>query len=192
MLAGHLERGEKGGDESPALAVPASARVRIIGIDPGSRITGFGVIDAERNHCVHVHSGVVTPRTGHLAERLHAIHAGILDVIDEFAPHELAIERVFMHRNADSALKLGQARAAALLAGAVRGLPVFEYAPNAIKQSVTGRGHAEKRQIQHMMRVLLCLSDEPLSDQADALAVALTHGHTRQTLSRVKAAGATP
>ncbi len=174
-------------DDTPALAVPASAPVRIIGIDPGSRVTGFGVIEFERNHSVHVTSGVIKPQGKALASRLLQIFEQLGEVIRSHGPDELAIERVFMHRNADSALKLGQARAAAVLAGANFGLPVFEYSPNEIKQAVTGRGHAAKQQIQHMVRVILCLDDEPQSDRADALAVAVTHGHTRQTLSRLRA-----
>ena len=168
--------------------MPAQARVRILGIDPGSRFTGFGVIDFEGNHAAHVHSGFIKVIGENLASKLHMIFDAVGEVIDAHHPQELAIERVFMHRNADSALKLGQARGAALLAGATRGMPVFEYSPNEIKQAVTGRGHAAKQQIQHMMRVLLCLSDEPQSDCADALAAAITHGHIRQTLNRMRAA----
>lgn len=174
-------------DDNPALAVPASGPVRIIGIDPGTRATGFGVIEFERNHSVHVVSGVIRPKGVTLAPRLLEIFEQLGELLSLHKPDELAIERVFMHRNADSALKLGQARAAAILAGAHHGLPVFEYSPNEIKQAVTGRGHAAKQQIQHMVRVILCLDEEPQSDRADALAVAVAHGHTRQTLSRLRA-----
>ena len=161
------------------------ARVRIVGIDPGSRTTGLGVIDCEGNHIAHVYSGIISVKGDNLAERLRYIFDGIGEVLEQHKPDELAIERVFMHRNADSALKLGQARGAALLGAACRDIPVFEYAPNAIKQAVTGRGHAAKQQIQHMVRVLMCLADEPQTDQADALAVAITHGHIRGTATRL-------
>ena len=175
----------QGGEQAPPLAVTSGAKVRILGIDPGSRSTGFGLVDFHGNRAVHVHSGTVAVKAADLAGKLRVIFDALGAVIDDFEPHEFAIERVFMHRNADSALKLGQARGAALLAASVRGMPVFEYSPNAIKQAVTGRGHAAKGQIQHMVRVLLCLTDEPQSDRADALAVAITHGHVRQTLRRM-------
>ena len=141
--------------------------------------------------CVYkpVASGCIRVGDGEFAGRLNQIFNRVGELVAEYAPEVVAIERVFMHRNADSALKLGQARAAAMLAAAARTVPVFEYSPNEIKQSVTGKGHAEKQQIQHMIRVLLCLSEHPQSDRADALAVALTHGHTRQTLSRMNSTG---
>ena len=176
-------------NQSPPLAVPASGRVRILGVDPGSRFTGYGIIDFETNHAAHIHSGTIKVKADNLAGKLRVIFDALGEIMDEHRPDEFAIERVFMHRNADSALKLGQARGAALLAASSRDVPVFEYSPNAIKQSVTGRGHAAKQQIQHMIKVLLCLSVEPQTDCADALAVAMTHGHIRQSLNRLADAG---
>lgn len=164
--------------------------VRILGIDPGSRITGYGIVDFHSNSVRHVASGCI--RAGHteLATRLKAIFDGISALVDEVAPTELAIEQVFLHRNAASALKLGQARGAALMAGVTRGLALYEYSPNQVKQAVTGRGHASKDQVQHMIKMLLCLREIPASDAADALAVAICHGHTRQTLARMQRASA--
>ncbi len=159
--------------------------VRILGIDPGSRITGYGIIDFHKNHARHVASGCIHLRGGDLTARLLAIFDGITAIVEAEAPAELAVEQVFFHRNAASALKLGQARGAALMAGITRGLPLHEYSPNQVKQAVTGRGHAPKDQVQHMIKILLCLRDLPASDAADALAVAICHGHTSQTLARM-------
>lgn len=157
----------------------------ILGIDPGSRITGYGIVEMEKNHSRHIASGCVT--MGELAfdGRLRAIFIGLTDVIREHRPDEVAIEKVFMNRNADSALKLGQARGAAICAAAMCDLPVHEYSPNEIKLAVVGRGHAAKEQVQHMIKAILALSAAPTADAADALAVALCHGHTRQGLAAV-------
>ncbi len=152
---------------------------RILGIDPGSRITGYGVIDLEGAHITHVASGCIQAGADGLAQRLNAIFEGVSAVIRDHGPEELAVELVFMHRNADSALKLGQARGAAVVAGARHGLPVFEFTPAEVKQAVVGRGNADKSQVQHMVKVLLRLPQVPGRDAADALAVALCHGHTR-------------
>ena len=161
--------------------------VRILGIDPGSRITGYGVIDFHQNHARHVASGCIHVRGGDLTSRLRAIFDGITAIVDDEGPAEMAVEQVFFHRNAASALKLGQARGAALMAGVTKGLPLFEYSPTQVKQAVTGRGHAAKNQVQHMIKILLCLRELPASDAADALAVAICHGHTSQTLARIQA-----
>ena len=165
--------------------------VRILGIDPGSRITGYGIIDFHRNHARHVASGCIHVRGNDLSARLRAIFDGITAIVEAEGPMALAVEQVFFHRNAAAALKLGQARGAALMAGVTRGLPLYEYSPNQVKQAVTGRGHAPKDQVQHMIRMLLGLRELPASDAADALAVAICHGHTSQTLTRMrsKAAG---
>lgn len=152
----------------------------ILGIDPGSRVTGFGVVRAEGTQPVYVASGCIRAKGAEMPKRLGEIFQGIGEVIATYQPEVLAIERVFMHRNADSALKLGQARGAALVAAVSRGLSVHEYSPNEIKQAVTGRGHAAKHQIQHMVSVLLKLSATPPADAADALAAALCHAHIRQ------------
>lgn len=160
--------------------------IRILGIDPGSRLTGYGVIDMDGQRAVHVAGGCLrVAALGSLGERLHAIYEGVSGIINRYHPEEMAVEMVFMSRNADSALKLGQARGAAIVAGAARGLPVHEYTPTQIKQAVVGRGHAEKVQVQHMVRVLLCLTEMPAQDAADALAAAICHGHIRQGLLRM-------
>jgi crossover junction endodeoxyribonuclease RuvC len=160
--------------------------VRILGIDPGSRITGYGIIDFHQNHARHVASGCIHVKGRDLTARLRAIFDGITEIVDSEGPAEVAVEQVFFARNAASALKLGQARGAALMAGVTRGLPLYEYSPNAVKQAVTGRGHAAKDQVQHMIKMLLCLRDLPASDAADALAVAICHGHTSQTMAHIR------
>jgi len=159
--------------------------IRILGIDPGSIHSGYGIIDMDSNHAVHVTHGTLRVRGDSLAEKLDFIFVEISSIITEFAPGEAAVEQVFMHRNADSALKLGQARGAAITACARHGLAVSEYTPNQIKQATVGRGHAAKQQVQHMIKVLLCLREAPQSDAADALAVALCHGHSREGRRRL-------
>jgi crossover junction endodeoxyribonuclease RuvC len=161
-------------------------RLRILGIDPGSRLTGFGIIDVGGDQAIAVQHGVIKAGTGEFPERLGIIFAGISDLIDEYQPGEMAIETVFVSRNAGSALKLGQARGAAICAAISRGLPVSEYAPRSVKQAIVGRGGADKVQVQHMVMVLLQLQDKLQEDAADALAVALCHQHTSQTLNRMQ------
>ena len=163
----------------------SKSTIRILGIDPGSRITGYGVIDFTANNSRHVDSGCIHVRGGNLGERLHHIFEALGEVVQAHRPAEVAVEQIFMHRNPDSALKLGQARGAAVLAGVSRQLALFEYTPNQIKQAITGRGHADKRQVQHMVKVLLCLTETPPTDAADALAVAICHGHIRETRARM-------
>ena len=158
--------------------------IRIIGVDPGSRSTGFGIVDSDETRLVHVASGFVRSEQGEWSDRLRRIFDELGTVIDAHTPHELVIEKVFMHRNPSSALKLGQARGVAILAGATRSLAVHEYSPNEVKQAVTGRGHASKEQIQYMTRTLLALREPPQADQADALAVAICHAHMRTTIAR--------
>ena len=156
--------------------------MRILGIDPGSRLTGFGVVQVLSSGKVsYVASGVVRVPVIALAERLKLIYESISEVIDTYRPEVLAIEKVFMARNADSALKLGQARAAAILAGANGALPVSEYTALQIKQALVGKGHAQKEQVKHMVKVLLALSGNPQADAADALACAICHAHHAQT-----------
>ena len=157
---------------------------RIIGVDPGSRSTGYGVVDTDGTRLVHVASGFVRTGEGEWSDRLRRIFEDLGVIIDTHAPGEFVIEKVFVHRNASSALKLGQARGASILAGATRALPVYEYSPNEVKQAVTGRGHATKEQIQHMTRVLLALREPSQADEADALAVAICHAHVRATVAR--------
>jgi crossover junction endodeoxyribonuclease RuvC len=152
---------------------------RILGIDPGSRRTGYGVIDASRRTSKYVASGCIVTNTSQgLPERLGVIYEGMVEIIERFAPQEFAIEDVFVSKNANSALKLGQARGVAIAAGVAAHLPIAEYAPRQVKLAVVGTGRANKEQIQHMVRVLLSLPGLPQADAADALAIALCHVNT--------------
>jgi crossover junction endodeoxyribonuclease RuvC len=166
--------------------LPASA-CRIIGIDPGSQRTGVGIVDVDAagklTHVFHGALAVAGEETFPL--RLKRIFDGLTAIISEHQPAECGIERVFMARNPDSALKLGQARGAAICAVAAQGLAVHEYAPTEIKQAVVGSGRGDKTQVQHMIGVLLGLKGPLQPDAADALAVAVTHAHTRASLARV-------
>jgi crossover junction endodeoxyribonuclease RuvC len=159
---------------------------RILGIDPGSRITGYGIIDIEGNHATHITHGCIHIYADELPDKLLTIFEQASTVVTQYHPDEMAIERVFMHRNADSALKLGQARGAAITACATQGLKIFEYTANQVKQATVGKGHAAKEQVQHMVKVLLCLEQIPETDAADALAVALCHGHSRRGIMRMR------
>jgi crossover junction endodeoxyribonuclease RuvC len=163
----------------------------ILGIDPGSRVTGFGVIRADGARLQYLGSGCIRVADEELPGRLKRIFDCITEIIEEHRPTELAIEQVFMAKSAGSALKLGQARGAAIVAAVRLGLPVFEYSARRIKQSVVGTGAAEKEQVQHMVRALLKLPAHPQADAADALAAALCHAHTRQSLGRLPGASAT-
>jgi len=162
---------------------------RILGIDPGSRITGYGVVEFDGPRSRYVASGTVRCADGDLPARLNEIFTGLREVIATHLPDESAIEQVFMHRNADSALKLGQARGAAICACTSHDLAIGEYTPRQIKQAVVGTGAATKVQVQEMVRRLLELPAAPPSDAADALAVALTHGQARQLTERIGAVG---
>ncbi len=166
-----------------------SGTTRILGIDPGSRVTGFGVIDSDGRRSVHVAHGAIAAGSGELPERLGRIFSRVLEVVEVHRPAVLAIEDVFMARNAASALKLGQARGAAICAGVSGGLRVSEYSPREIKQAVVGTGAADKAQVQHMIRALLRLREPLPADAADALAVALCHAHTASSLARIGRAG---
>lgn len=161
--------------------------MRILGIDPGSRFTGFGVIEVSGNTAVVVKHGVIKTGGGEFPQRLGIIFSGICEVIEQYSPSEVAVETVFLSKNASSALKLGQARGAAVCAAISRGLEVSEYSPRSVKQAIVGRGSADKVQIQHMVTVLLQLPEKPQEDAADALAVALCHQHTQQTSIRMQA-----
>ncbi|MEQ8233579.1 MAG: crossover junction endodeoxyribonuclease RuvC [Gammaproteobacteria bacterium] len=164
--------------------------IRILGIDPGSRVTGFGVVGVERHRVQHLAHGCIRLGDGAIDARLVKIFDTLAALIAEHRPHEAAIEKVFMNRNADSALKLGHARGVAMLAAGKAGLAVTEYSPNSIKQAVVGRGHAEKGQVQHMVRALLGLDGVLQADAADALAAAVCHAHMREGLARLARAGA--
>lgn len=158
---------------------------RLIGLDPGLRATGWGVIEAEGNRLGYVASGVIrSTESGTLAERLVELHAGLVRVIEAYRPSEAAVEETFVNRNPASTLKLGQARGVALLVPALAGLPVAEYATNQIKKSVVGAGHAQKEQIAMMVRRLLPGVGETAGDAADALAVAICHAHIGATRAR--------
>ncbi|MEZ5441725.1 MAG: crossover junction endodeoxyribonuclease RuvC [Lysobacterales bacterium] len=159
--------------------------MRILGIDPGSRRTGVGVVDVQGQRVLHVHHRVIATADEAFPQRLAEIFEGVRAVIAEFEPGEAAVETVFMARNAASALKLGQARGAAICAIVAAGLAVHEYTPGEIKQAVVGGGRAEKAQVQHMVGLLLNLHPLPDSDPADALAAAIAHAHHRQTAQRV-------
>lgn len=161
---------------------PICSPVRILGIDPGLRRTGWGVIDIDGNRLIHVGCGSVESRdTLSLAERLLAIHEGLARVLGEFKPQEAAVEQTFVNKDGASTLKLGQARGVAMLAPAQFGISVAEYAPNQVKKTVVGAGHADKNQIRVMLGILLPKADPKTPDAADALAIAITHAHHRQS-----------
>ena len=160
-------------------------RLRILGIDPGSRLTGFGVLDFEADRASYVASGTVQSADGDFPDRLKRIFESISEIVAEFRPDAVAIESVFVHKNAGSALKLGHARSAAICATFETDVEVFEYAPREIKQAVVGTGAATKDQVQHMVVTILKLDGKPSGDAADALATALCHGHQRRLNSRL-------
>src|SRR6185437_310779 len=166
----------------PAMA----ANLRILGLDPGSRRTGFGVIECRGAAYAHVTHGCIAVAGLAVAERLRRIFDALQGLFGEFGPAEVAVERVFVNRNVDSALKLGQARGAALCA-VPEGVPVYEYAPRAIKLAVVGSGAAEKLQVAHMIRTLLQLDGKITADASDALAIAICHAHSRQLQALARA-----
>ena len=171
-----------GGALAPGPAGPRpapAANLRILGLDPGSRRTGFGVIECRGPDYKHVAHGCIAVAGLEIAERLRQIFVSLQALISEHGPGEIAVERVFVNRNVDSALKLGQARGAALCA-IPQGLPVFEYAPRAIKLALVGSGAAEKVQVAHMIKTLLQLDGKISPDASDALAIAVCHAHTRR------------
>ncbi len=155
----------------------------ILGIDPGSRIAGYGVIQAVGNKLQYVASGCIRVDTSRdLAYRLKQINESVTKLIEAYGPEEFAIEQVFMGKNVDSALKLGQARGVAIVAAAMKDIPVFEYAARSVKQAVTGKGSADKQQVQKMVQILLKLPGCPQEDAADALAIAICHANSTQNL----------
>ena len=165
--------------------------MRILGIDPGSRFTGFGVIDTEGARLSYLASGCIRITDTELPDRLKTIFDGISEIVRQHRPDMVAIEQVFMARNADSALKLGQARGAAITAVLQDSLPVAEYSALQIKQAVVGTGRAGKEQVQHMVRALLQLNGLPQSDAADALACAICHAHTESGKRAMSVGGVT-
>ncbi|NQV70035.1 MAG: crossover junction endodeoxyribonuclease RuvC [Pseudohongiella sp.] len=160
----------------------------ILGIDPGSRVTGFGLINSVGNKLEFVGCGCIRTETTSQPERLKKIFSGICQVIEEFSPQQSAIEEVFLGRNVSSALKLGQARGSAIVACVHHELPVAEYSARKVKQAVTGSGGADKLQVQHMVKALLSISDTIAEDAADALAVAICHANTEASLIRMAGA----
>jgi len=162
-------------------------RQRILGIDPGSRLTGFGVLDCQLDSASYVASGAVKSVDGEFKDRLKLIFNSISEIVAEYRPDVVAIESVFVAKNAGSALKLGHARSAAICATFEFDLDVFEYAPREIKQAVVGTGSATKEQVQHMVRSMLELDGDPSSDSADALAAALCHANQRRIHATLQA-----
>ncbi len=152
--------------------------MRVVGIDPGLRITGWGIIDSNGAELRHVANGVCRSEGSGLAERLKSIYLQLVEVLQAHQPDEAAVEQMFVNANVTGSLKLGHARAVALLAAANAGLPVGEYAPNTVKKVVVGVGHAQKNQVEHMVRLQLPGADFSSTDAADALAVAITHAVT--------------
>lgn len=162
---------------------------RILGIDPGLRATGYGVVDRDGNHLTYVASGCVRAEAGTLPARIKIILDGVSEVIALHAPAQVAIEQVFVNVNPQSTLLLGQARGTAICAAVLSGLPITEYTALQIKQAVVGKGHATKPQVQEMVRRLLGLAKPPGTDAADALACAICHAHGGQGLGRLATAG---
>jgi len=164
------------------LQQPATPRM-ILGIDPGSLNTGYGIVCSNRQQLQFICCGTIRTGGGYFPDRLQLIFKRVQAVVDEYMPQEMAIENVFLSRNPDSALKLGQARGAAICAVMDRDIPVAEYSANQVKQAIVGSGHAKKNQVQHMVQVLLNLKETPQADAADALAIAICHANTQNTLT---------
>ena len=163
--------------------------IRILGIDPGLRVTGFGVIEKIGNRLCYVTSGCIKSGEGELPQRLSVILAGLGEVIGINQPQQVAIEKVFVNVNPQSTLLLGQARGAAICAAVLQGLPVAEYTALQVKQAVVGNGHAAKEQVQEMVKRLLKLPGVPSADAADALACAICHAHGGQGMGLLATAG---
>src|SRR5690242_11845397 len=165
--------------------------IRIIGIDPGLRRTGWGVIESDGNRLIFVGCGSVeTSDRDPTAERLKVIHNGLARVLGDFRPAEAAVEQTFVNKDGAATLKLGQARGVAMLAPAMFGISVAEYAPNQVKKTVVGAGHADKDQVLMMLKILLPKAEPKSADAADALAIAITHAHHRQSAAlRLKVVG---
>ena len=170
----------------PAMAGPT---FRILGIDPGLRITGFGVIEKNGTSIAYIASGCIRSGDAGLPERLKTILEGLRSIILEHQPQQVAVEKVFVNVNPQSTLLLGQARGTAICAAVIAGLPVAEYTALQVKQAVVGNGHADKEQVQEMVKRLLKLSGAPSADAADALACAICHAHGGQGLGRIPTQG---
>ncbi|PIQ12476.1 MAG: crossover junction endodeoxyribonuclease RuvC [Hydrogenophilales bacterium CG_4_9_14_3_um_filter_59_35] len=163
--------------------------MRILGIDPGLRVTGFGVIDKLGQQLVYIASGCIRTPAGELPQRLKSIIDGLGEVIAAYSPEQVAVEKVFVNVNPQSTLLLGQARGAAICAAILKDLPVAEYTALQVKQAVVGNGHAAKEQVQDMVRRLLKLEGDPQADAADALACAICHAHGGQGLGKLATVG---
>jgi crossover junction endodeoxyribonuclease RuvC len=163
--------------------------MRILGIDPGLRVTGFGVIEKIGQQLVYVASGCIRTPAGELPQRLKSILDGLGEVIAAYSPEQVVVEKVFVNVNPQSTLLLGQARGAAICAAILKDLPVAEYTALQVKQAVVGNGHAAKEQVQDMVRRLLKLEGDPQADAADALACAICHAHGGQGLGKLATAG---
>ncbi|MGR8931537.1 MAG: crossover junction endodeoxyribonuclease RuvC [Gammaproteobacteria bacterium] len=161
---------------------------RILGIDPGSRLTGYGVVETTPNGVRYIASGCIRVKAEDFPSRLKQIFDGVSEIIHLYQPSQMAIEQVFMHKNADSALKLGQARGAAICATLNLQVPVYEYAARQVKQALVGKGNADKAQVQHMVKILLRVQGEIQIDASDALAISLCHHHYQQTAERLEKA----
>ena len=162
----------------------------ILGIDPGSRITGYGLIRTEGTRLLHLdNGGIWTDAATDFPGRLEHIFRGITAIIDKHTPDAVAVENIFFSNNVQSALKLGQARGAAVVACVTRGVPVFEYTALQVKQAVVGHGKAAKEQVQHMVKVLLNLAEPAQADASDALAVAICHANSFTLVKRLRANG---
>ena len=159
--------------------------IRILGIDPGSRYTGVGIIDSADRQISAVHHQTISCGNGDFPQRLKIIYSELSELIQQYQPHEIAVETVFMAKNPQAALKLGQARGAAVCAAVSQDVPVHEYAPKAIKQAVVGKGGADKVQVQYMVGLLLNIKGNIQADAADALAVAICHANSRWALGRL-------
>ena len=173
---------------SATLPSRQSLRHRILGIDPGSRNTGFGVIDTDGQRSACIASGCIRVGKQPWPERLGMIFDQVAVLVADYAPHEMAVEQLIFARDPTAALKIGQARGAVLCAGLKGGVTVHEYSPKSVKLAVVGSGGAEKSQVQHMVRILLSLDDRPGEDEADALAIALCHAHSMGIPQRKRAA----
>ncbi|SJM95189.1 component of RuvABC resolvasome, endonuclease [Crenothrix polyspora] len=160
--------------------------MRILGIDPGSRLTGYGVIEQTGNRYKYIASGCIRIEAEYFPDRLKQIFDGVAQLVQTYHPEQMAIEQVFMHKNADSALKLGQARGAAICAVQLTNVPVFEYAARQIKQALVGKGSADKLQVQHMVKILLNIQGDIQIDASDALGISLCHAHYQQTAVRLQ------
>ncbi len=157
----------------------------ILGIDPGSRITGYGLVQSQRGKLIYLASGCIHVGEGELAERLKVIYTAVRSLIEQYQPDMMAIEETFLSKNVQSTVKLSEARASAMLAGSMSDLEVFEYTPMQIKQAVVGTGGAQKAQVQYMVKMILSLNGLPQTDAADALACAICHANTYTVTSRM-------